>query len=436
MLIHIYLLSYFSFDGWQFHWKSKMAIPVCMTMFLVASLSHNFTFGLDYSSRELTTVPMPPTSTETVFELDLADNNIQSLNDISFIGYDDLKSLDLGNNGLKYVYDGTFIKMQQLEELQMKGNNIMYLPSVFGPSTKTLKDFGLWAAFSGKSVLVYPYFAAFVSLRELNIGANDNSQSFDATLLPKSLTFLGLNYGEISNFPILSLYTPLLREIDISHNDIETIPQSAITWLSQLVELEADDNRITNFPSFVNCTLLERLFMQWNQITVTPRKNIEGLTSLHTFYLQHNRLTFMTNISYLTSLEEFKIGYNRISELPVGVFHGLPNLKKLSCEFNHIAALPNVVALLPSLQEFDVQGNRLLILPDYYAHSSPLTFHIQSNPLVCNHSLCWLRLLTWANRTSPLKLDSPTCAEPPLAVNTLVVRAHPTTMKCYHGKCL
>ena len=381
-------------------------------------------------------VPTPPTSNEPVFELDLAYNNIQSLNSTSFTGYDDLKFLDLKNNGLKYLFDGTFMKMRQLEHLDLNGNDIMYLPNVFGPSTHTLKIFSLWAAFSGKSMLDYPYFDAFVSLYYLNIGANDNSQSFDAALLPSSLTYLGLNYGKISNFPILSLYTPLLRKIYIANNDIETIPQSAISWLTQLVELEADNNRITNFPSFVNCTLLEGLFMEWNQITVIPRENIEGLTLLRKFYLQHNRLTRMTNISYLTSLKDLNIGYNRVTELPVDVFHGLPNLIKLSCEFNLIAALPDVVALLPSLQEFYVQGNRLLTLPDYYAHSSPLTFHVRNNPLVCNHSLCWLRLLTWTNPRSPLKLDFPTCAEPPLAVNTSVVRAHPTTMECYQGKCL
>ena len=324
--------------------------------------------------------------------------------------------------------------MRQLEYLRLNKNDITYFPSVFGPSILTLKIFSLWAAFSGNTILAYPYFAAFVSLLELNIGANDNSQSFDGTLLLPSLTYLGLNYAEISHFPML--HTPLLQEIQISSNDIETIPQSAISWLTQLVKLEADNNRITNFPSFVNGTLLEGLFMEWNQITVIPRENIERLTLLRKFYLQHNRLTLMTNISYLTSLEEFNIGYNRIFELPVDVFHGLPNLIKLSCEFNLIAELPDVVSLLPSLQEFYVQGNRLLTLPDYYAHSTPLTFHVRSNPLVCNYSLCWLRLMTWTNPHSPLKLDSPTCADPPLAANTSVVRAHPTTMECYHGKCL
>ena len=408
-------------------------MQVRITTFLIVSLSRNFTFALDYSNMGLTAVPVPPISAETVFELDLADNKIQSLNSTSFTDYEDLKTLDLRNNGLKYVYNGTFIKMQQLEKLQMTGNKIMYLPSVFGPSTDTLKFFGLWAALRGSNVLIYPYFAAFVSLRDLNIGANDNSHSFDGTLLPPSLIYLGLNYGKISNFPIFSLDTPILRGLSIGNNNIETIPQSAINRLSQLVTLNANRNRIATFPCFVNCSLLEELFMAWNQITVTPRENIEGLTMLRKFHLQHNRLTLMTNISYLSSLEEFNIGFNQISQLPLDVFHGLPNLIKLSCEFNYIAALPDIVALLPSLREFYVQGNHLSMLPDYYAHSSPLTFHVQSNPLICNSSLCWLRMLMWTNPTSPLNLDSPSCVEPAFVVNTAVTRAHPTRMECYHG---
>ena len=176
--------------------------------------------------------------------------------------------------------------------------------------------------------------------------------------------------------------------------------------------------------------------MKNNKISVIPRENIEGLIGLRIFLLQNNFLLRMTNISYLTSLEEFNIGYNLIAELPEEIFQGLPNLIKLSCEYNQISVLPDLIAHLPSLQEFYMQGNRLLTLPDYYAHSSPLTFHVQDNLLNCNRSLCWLRMLTWTNPTSPLNLDSPTCAEPPLVLYTRVVRAHPTGMECYDGNSL
>ena len=90
---------------------------------------------------ELTAVPTPPSSNEPVSELDLADNNFQSSNGISFTGYEDLKSLEIDNNGLKYVNDGTFLNIRQLEYLKLNGNDIMYLPSVFGPSTNTLRCF-------------------------------------------------------------------------------------------------------------------------------------------------------------------------------------------------------------------------------------------------------------------------------------------------------
>ena len=65
------------------------------------SFSRKFTYGLDYSGMDLTAVPTLPTSNEAVFELNLAVNNIQSLNRSSFTGYDDLKFLDLRDNGLK-----------------------------------------------------------------------------------------------------------------------------------------------------------------------------------------------------------------------------------------------------------------------------------------------------------------------------------------------
>ena len=411
-----------------------MAVQMFVTLFFMASLSRICTRALDYSSQQLTAVPPPPRGGAVTVDLNLAQNKIQSLDQTSFTGYDDLIVLQLHSNEIRYVLDGTFINMYRLENLDMMGNRLEQLPSVFGPSEQTLLDFNMWQAISDNSILAYPYFAAFVKLEFMNVGGNYNLQPLDASLLPPKLTFLGLNYGSVSNFPHLSSHTPLLTGIHIAHNNIEIIPQSAISWLSELLDFKAGNNRITNFPSFVNSSLLEELILENNRISVTPREHIEGLTQLRIFELQHNRLTQMTDISYLTSLEQFNIGYNEISGIPKDLLHGLPNLITLSCEYNNITLLPDVVALLPSLQNFYVQGNHLFSLPDYYSLSSPLTFHVQDNPLICNKSLCWLRMLTWTNPTSPLNLDSPTCAEPPLVANTPVARAHPTAMKCYEGK--
>ena len=413
-----------------------MAIQVLTKVFIIASLIYKCSRALNYSGQKLTSVPVAPNDTDTIHELNLAGNNIKLLNNASFTNYDDLKTLYLQSNGLQYIMDGTFINMYQLKVLAMQANKIKQLPSVFGPSELTLTTMNLWAAISNKNLLVYPYFAAFIKIDTVNFGGAYSLQFFGAAILPPKLNFLGLNYGGISNFPNLSPYVPLLKTIHIASNKIEIIPQPMIAWLSKLVEFKAGNNRITNFPSFVNSSLLETLDLRNNRIAVIPRANIEGLTRLRKFKLQHNRLTIMTNISHLTSLREFNAGYNEISEFPEGLFYGLPNLNKLSCEYNRIAVLPDVVSILSSLREFYVQGNRLLTLPDYYQHSSPLTFHVEDNPLVCNRSICWLRMLSWTNPTSPLNLDSPTCAGPPILANTTVAHAHPTEMECYDGNVI
>ena len=410
-----------------------MKIRVLRIIFvMVLSLSKCYC-TIDYSRRNLTSVPLPPNGTDTIHELNLAKNYIHSLNNASFTGYDDLKNLYLEYNGLQYVMDGTFINMYQLKILAMQGNKIKQLPSVFGPSELTLKNMNLWAAISNKNLLIYPYFAAFFKIDNVNLGGARSLQLFNAAVLPPNLKSLVLNYGGIPNFPNLSPYVPLLKKIHIQNNKLEIIPQSTIAWLSELEQFRAGNNYITNFPSFVNSSLLEDIYLNNNRIAVIPRDNIDGLTLLRKFKVQHNRLKLMTNISHLTSLEEFNAGYNMISELPEEIFYGLPNLIKLSCEFNRIAVLPNVFAILPSLRQFYVQGNRLLTLPDYYQHSSPLTFHVEDNPLVCNRSICWLRMLSWTKPASPLNLDSPTCAGPPLLADVRVVRAHPTEMECYDG---
>ena len=388
---------------------------------------------LNYAGQHLTSVPSPPVGSAPIYHLGLSDNYIQVLNDTSFAGYDYLTILYMLNNKLRYIMDGTFIKMHQLETLYMDSNAIIQLPSVFGPSEKTLKYCSLWGAIRNSRTIVYPYFAAFVNLKNLNLGGSLNMQPIDGSVLPPNITDLTLNLARMYDFPNLSAFCPYIREMAINDNRLREIPQSAVAWLPELVIFGASDNYITQFPSFVNSPLLEELFMQNNRITVVPHENIEGLTRLRIFLLQRNRLSHMTNISHLTSLEYFNIGYNMVTNLSEEMFQGLPNLIQLSCEYNQVAVLPDLIALLPSLRQFYVQGNRLLTLPDYYAHSSPLTFHVQDNPLICNRSLCWLRLLTWTNPTSPLSLDSPIRAEPFLVADTRVARAHPTRMECYDG---
>ena len=337
------------------------------------------------------------------------------------------------NNKLTYITDGTFIKMYQLKVLSMDANAITQLPIDFGPSDKTLKIFDAWSGIRVSSILVYPYFTAFVHLEKLNLGGRYNMEDIDASILPQMLTTLTLNKARMYDFPNLSAYSPRIRTMGIQDNRIQRIPQSTIAQLFELEKFVAGHNYITQFPNFVNSSLLKKLYMDNNKIKVIPRENIEGLTQLRIFSLQNNLLSHMTDISHLTSLECFNISYNMIAKLPEEIFQGLPNLIKLSCEYNRIAVLPDLIAHLPSLREFYMQGNRLLTLPDHYAHSSPLTFHVQDNPLICNRSLCWLRMLNWTNTTSPLNLDSPTCAEPPFVANTLVSRAHPTPMGCYDG---
>ena len=410
-----------------------MEIDMFMTVLCLASVQFKSTSALDLSNQNLTAVPGPPRGSGAVNHLNIARNDIQTLNATSFIGYDDVMELDLTDNGLQYILDGTFINMYQLKKLHMSGNSIRQLPSVFGPSDQTLELWHMWASISDNSILAYPYFATFVKLDVLNIGGLFNLRPLKGEMLPPRLTDITLNHGSMDEFPNLSPNTPIMKHFSIHNNYIKTIPQASIAWLSELVSFNAASNIITNFPSFVNSSLLEELYLSDNKIAATPRENIEGLTSLRFFSLEKNLLSRMTNISYLTSLETFRIGQNQITQLPEDIFQGLSNLKMLSCEYNQISVLPDIVALLPSLQEFNVQGNLLLTLPDYYSHSSPLTFHIQENPLVCNLSLCWLRMLQWTNPSSPLILDSPTCGEPPLVSDTLVARVHPTGMECYNG---
>ena len=147
---------------------------------IVAILLCKYTCALDYSRHNLTAVPRPPAGSGPIYDLDLTDKYIEVLNDTSFISYDTLIKLYLLRNKLKYILAGTFMKMYQLKILYMDSNALRQLPIDFGPSDQTLKLFYAWNGVSDSSILVYPYFTAFVNLEKLNLGGSYNMEAIDA----------------------------------------------------------------------------------------------------------------------------------------------------------------------------------------------------------------------------------------------------------------
>eukprot|EP01088_Endostelium_zonatum_P012263 TRINITY_DN2644_c0_g1_i2.p1 TRINITY_DN2644_c0_g1~~TRINITY_DN2644_c0_g1_i2.p1 ORF type:complete len:1250 (-),score=386.92 TRINITY_DN2644_c0_g1_i2:202-3924(-) len=139
----------------------------------------------------------------------------------------------------------------------------------------------------------------------------------------RELHMSGQDFTEIPPFILSTGITPMLRELNLSNNEIEILP-TGISILSQLEALLLNANHISLIEHRSICTLsnLKELDLSWNALKTLPDdflvKNgeegngpVEGANSLADLDLTMNQImSFPTNVSKIESLRQVKIGHN------------------------------------------------------------------------------------------------------------------------------
>ena len=333
---------------------------------------------IDLSDQQLTTVPRTLNLDVEILILD--DNVLNILNNSSFDLYPDLDVLSLKHCSSKLIEEGTFDKQVKLQMISLIHNHIRQLPITFGPSVHTIIDINLRAAYDSGYVFDYPYFRAFRKLLALDIGGR-NASSFDSTNIPPSV-----------------------------------------------MSFKAVRSELSTFPNFSHLQNLEILFLGINHITTIARGNIDELKQLKVLKLFSNRIGSMPNISYLPALKRVVLNKNYISYVPADTLNGLHFLKILDLSANRIAYVDDISHL--SLSYLDLANNNLRGLPDLYDQKLK-RLYLHDNPIVCNQSLCWLRMWPWYQ--TPPDVDNVVCAQPPELIEFEIMRVHPNVLDCYDG---
>ena len=359
----------------------KMTPPTCVlrvALLLWLCLHPVRTVRVDLSRQQLNTVPR--TITRDVKILILNHNGLRTLNNSSFDLYADLEELSLEYCKIGLIQEGTFDRQVKLQIISFSHNSIRQLPITFGPSVNTIIEINLWAAYVSGYVFNYPYFSAFHKLLILNIGKR-NADNFD----------------------------------------FKNIPPSVMSFKAYRSEL-------STFPNFSHLQNLENLYLGFNRITTIPRDYIDGLKQLSVLKVNGNRITLMPNISYLSVVKRVVLNQNYISYLPAGTLNGLQHLKILELSANKISYVDDISHL--SLSFIDLSSNNLRLLPDLYGQKLK-TLYLHDNPIVCNQSLCWLRMWPWYQ--TPPEVDNVVCAEPQELTGLEIMKVHPNVLECYNG---
>ena len=197
-----------------------------------------------------------------VTNLNLANNRIIRVTNMSFVLFKELRILRLTKNGLNYIENGTFDHNAKLENIFVGSNSIRQLPHSFGLAATSLKGLDLWCS------LRYPAgsninFTEMTNLEWINIGCTNLHGVFDASRLPRMLKTVGVNFAKLTQFPDFARYTPKIVKIMLTGNKITEVPSEYVADNSDLRMINFDRNSLSTVPDLYHLPLT-RLHMSRN----------------------------------------------------------------------------------------------------------------------------------------------------------------------------
>ena len=134
-----------------------------------------------------------------------------------------------------------------------------------------------------------------------------------------------------------------LTGLNLSGNNLTTLPTGIFTDLTSLTQLNLNSNNIQTLADniFDNLTSLESLELESTSLTSLPTGVFNNLTALTKLDLDSNEISELPHriFQYLTNLEILELNGNDLSAIPTGTFVGLTNITELDLGGNTVDPL-------------------------------------------------------------------------------------------------
>jgi hypothetical protein len=225
---------------------------------------------------------------QTLVELNLYSNQIESLDETTFIGTDQLSILNLSKNKIKTLPRNLFKDMINLNEINFSGNNISNLDmNVFNHLT-SLTNFNV----SNNNIKAFQSFEKLISLVTINLSWN--------------------LIEEIKQDSFKNLVN--LINIDLNGNKISKIDRNAFSGLNRLVNIymHSHKNRLNNrielnLEESVKYISFKDTFEN-NKSLISKKNNIfnELKSSINDLKLNKKRIIDKFDFSYKNNLKFIK----------------------------------------------------------------------------------------------------------------------------------
>ncbi|XP_033742958.1 leucine-rich repeat-containing protein 15-like [Pecten maximus] len=307
--------------------------------------------------------------------LDLRDNNIEEITRDSFFGLKSLRFLNLGGNQLQHVPDDVFEHLDSLENLVLSNNDLTSIGGAFvnmsGIVQLTLKSNRIThltaKSFKGMNSLQYlnmesnnissinlQTFWGMTSLRQLVLRDNNLRQADGLFVENPDLQTVDLANTRLQSFPrVLPLH---IESLHLDQNNISTIRRDNMIGYIRLRNLMLYQNSLSLIEDdcFADMEDLQELWLNVNNLKNIPAGLPAGLTHLS---LDNNQISaiYSSDFPANSKLQTLSLESNTISSLENGVFQNLASLNDLFLGGNYFTALSNnVFSPLINLQRLNL----------------------------------------------------------------------------------
>ncbi|XP_016152994.1 PREDICTED: leucine-rich repeat-containing protein 32 [Ficedula albicollis] len=302
----------------------------------------------------------------SLVEIDLQRNIIMEIEEGAFETLANLSKLNLSTNSITCISD---FNLRQLEILDLSRNSIETFTTTKSNDEYSLRSLDL----SGNKLLHFPVFPPVNKLVTLNL--SNNLIQLTAESLYNKMDYMDNEWLD-SSFHLLdqkrskntsSLYLSQLVYLDLSYNEIKSIPDGFFESMLSLHTLNLSKNCLQAFAI-----------------------HDSALISLTVLDLSHNALQNLhLDAGALPNLREFHIQNNNLQTLQFDIFSSLPSLRLLNLESNNISLCHRYSGLAkqrlageesgcvsfvnsPALQYLYLADNMLNILPAHTFYKTPL----------------------------------------------------------------
>ncbi|XP_071493549.1 uncharacterized protein [Diadema antillarum] len=327
-------------------------------------------------------------------QLHLSRNEISIIQEGAFNSLGQLKKLYLGSNLISNISSGLFDRLSLLQQLDLSHNRLgadLDLQSELRgddiPTPKTVELVPGPELMYGLPVNCSDWFHSHgaPALTHLNLAGNIIKIIADNAFIHFPLvTSLNLSENEIVTLPVTLFHNmsylveldmsgnnlttlhgqqfrgnPSLQFLNLNRNQLQELPDDLFNWSEDMSYLDMSHNNLrdVNFLG-VKMRSLVNLHMSYNALEVVSSIGFTSLVSIEFLNLQNSMLGEIPNVRNLTKLREIDLSSNAITSIPYDAFDGDIALETILLQGNGILTIrEEVFSGLPALTTLNAEDN-------------------------------------------------------------------------------